>query len=147
MRKSIPKEMQLAVWNRDNWHCQYCGDAIFFSPSLKLLESMSPGHGYYDQHGKRGLMLKLLEDRCACCDHVDPVTKDGQSSLDNLIAACFSCNRKKSSGSMEKRVIDSHEIAARPKGWDGLASIYTKLSGSELSGSDPSWVRLINAKQ
>ena len=142
MRKSIPKEMQLAVWFRDDWHCQYCGDAIFFSPSLYLMELMSPGHGYYDQHGKRGSMLKILENRCACCDHIIPVAKGGETSLDNLIAACFSCNRSKSAGNLEKLDTDSIETTTRPKGWDGFASIYTKLFGA-----DSGWTRLIEAKQ
>src|SRR5688572_14990154 len=142
MRKSIPKPVQLAVWYRDNWHCQYCGAAIFFSPTLKLLETLSPGHGYYDQHGKRGSMLTPLEDRCACCDHVNPVAKGGEPSLENLVAACFSCNRKKSSGELIKRAIDRTEIATRPGGWDGFASLYPKLPGA-----DPEWSRLIEVEQ
>ena len=73
-REAIPKSLQLQVWYRDEWHCQYCAEPIFFSPTLALLDRLSPGHGYYDQHGKRGKMLSLFENLCACCDHVEPVS-------------------------------------------------------------------------
>lgn len=136
-RKSLNKQTQLTVWYRDRWHCSYCGQPIFFSPALKLLDALSPGRGYYHGNGKRGEMLALLENRCASCDHVTPVSKGGDDSLDNLVAACFECNRAKS---------DSHPgsptpapIAfARPPRWDGFASLY-----ANLPGADAQWVRWI----
>ena len=142
MRKSIPRRTQIAVWYRDGWHCHYCGEALFFSPSLKLLHSLSPGHGYYDQHGKRQSMLKILEDRCACCDHVIPVAKGGDNSIDNLVAACFSCNREKSAGELRERPLNLSEFSTRPSCWDGFASIYSKLDGG-----DKVWSRLIEVEQ
>ena len=56
-RTSIPKADQLHVWNRDNWTCKYCEDPVFFAPTLKLLEEKSPGHGYYQGHGKDGEII------------------------------------------------------------------------------------------
>jgi len=34
-------------------------------------------------------------------DHVQPISKGGGNNTDNLITACFDCNRGKSSGSLE----------------------------------------------
>jgi hypothetical protein len=142
MRDSIPRAMQLRVWYRDNWHCTYCGDPIFFSPTLKLLDSMSPGHGYYDRHGKRGAMIALLENLCACCDHVTPVAAGGENSLANLVAACFACNRAKSSGEPPRQGVEPSQNLARPERWDGLASLYLKLPGA-----DAQWCLVIKAEQ
>lgn len=50
-----------AIFARDNYTCQYCGE--------------------------RG---KKLE-----CDHVLPVSKGGSHAEDNLVTACFACNRSK----------------------------------------------------
>ncbi len=142
MREPISKTLQLAVWYKDGWHCKYCGEAIFFSPTLKLLDLMSPGHGYYDRHGKRGSMVSLLENLCACCDHMMPVAAGGGSSVENLVAACFSCNRKKSAGEMDLFVNAHLAHKSRPKSWDGFASIYPLLPGA-----DPKWSRLIEVEQ
>ena len=71
-RESITKADQLHVFDRDNWTCKYCGVPVFFSPTLKLLENLSPGHGYYHQHGKRGEMLRLFQMRNQCGALLDP---------------------------------------------------------------------------
>lgn len=132
MRESISKEMQLRVYIRDRWHCTYCAEPIFFSPTLKILDAMSPGRGYYDRHGRRGAMLSTLENRCACCDHVLPVAAGGPTDMENLVAACFECNRQKSDGQPpEKR---ERVGSTEPLAWDGFATLYV-----QLPGGDPAW--------
>ncbi len=137
MREPIPKATQLQVWYRDGWHCRYCCEPIFFSPTLKLLESLSPGHGYYDRHGKRGVMVSLFENHCACCDHVRPVASGGLTIMENLVSACFQCNRAKSDGPVPKSQ-ERTRHHPRPADWDGLASLYSKLPGA-----DRSWCRAL----
>ena len=136
-REPIAKGLQLKVMYRDRWHCRYCGEAVFFSPTLKLLDKLAPGHGYYDRHGKRGRMLGLLADRCAACDHVVPVASGGPTTPENLLAACFACNTRKSSQSpSEWKTVEPK--GEPPSGWDGLAGLY-----STLEGADPAWVGII----
>lgn len=46
-------------------------------------------------------------------DHIDPVSKGGENSLDNLITACFDCNRGKSDrllSSIPKTIQEKAEI-------------------------------------
>jgi len=48
-------------------------------------------------------------------DHIHPVSKGGNNSLDNLITSCFECNRGKSAGlltSIPQSVADKAEILA-----------------------------------
>lgn len=35
------------------------------------------------------------------CDHIDPSSKGGSDDIDNLITACFDCNRGKSNGTLD----------------------------------------------
>lgn len=60
-------------------------------------------------------------------DHIHPVSKGGKNSLDNLITACFSCNRGKSAGLLSdvpKSILDkATEIKEREAQLKG----YTKI--------------------
>ena len=55
------KNIRSAIFERDNYTCQYCG--------------------------ARGVRLE--------CDHILPVSRGGSSEYDNLVTACFECNRSK----------------------------------------------------
>lgn len=60
----------ISVFERDGWTCQLCGEAI------------DPGLGWPDR-------------MCATLDHVKPVARGGQDTLDNVQAAHYSCNSSK----------------------------------------------------
>lgn len=135
-RKNIPKRLQAQVFTRDRFRCRYCASDVFFSPALKALAAQHRGRGYYDTHGHRDRMSKMLLDRCACVDHVVPVDAGGQNELENLVCACWACNLEKSN----RRDAEWRERAARPSehtpGWDGLLAV--------LRGLEPhsEWLRL-----
>jgi len=44
--------------------------------------------------GARGIKLE--------CDHVTPISRGGGSGLDNLVTACFACNRSKHNKTLEE---------------------------------------------
>jgi 5-methylcytosine-specific restriction endonuclease McrA len=121
--------VKATVFERDRWACRYCGEAVFLSPALRALEELSPGHGYWHGNGRRELMTKLLLDRCAAVDHVNPVTRGGGDELENLVCACWSCNTKKSDGDpAEWRAKLRPSTEARVAiGWDGLFSVLRAL--------------------
>lgn len=140
LRSNFSKAEQLAVWRRDAWHCRYCLAPVFFSPALKALEELSPGHGYYHRNAKTGSMLPLLQWGWASVDHIVPVAAGGTNEPGNLVTACWRCN-------LSKR--DSPPELARPVlaltpdivalHWDGLSSVYAKLANRK-----DEWCRLIN---
>ena len=138
-RTSIPKADQLHVFNRDNWTCKYCGDPVFFAPTLKLLEDKSPGHGYHHEHGKTGEMLELFRTKFASVDHINPVTKGGKNSFDNYVTACWECNLTLKDTAVEDK--PSHDKINQDNidtNWDGLVSLYLKLAPD-----NDGWTRLI----
>jgi 5-methylcytosine-specific restriction endonuclease McrA len=121
--------VQAPVFVRDRWLCRYCGVEILFSPALKALDTVSPGHSYYSQQGSRSTMAKLLLDRCACIDHVTCVRDLGVSAPENLVAACWSCNLQKSSSgapAWRERLIPLSALAPA-SGWDGFVGLLRKL--------------------
>ncbi len=129
-RKTIQQKMQLMVWIRDGWTCRYCGKEVFFAPTLKLLEELSPHHGYYDAHGNERKMISLFAHRWASVDHDIPHSKGGEDSLNNYITACWRCNNTMKDKTYEQgkpipRKID--EVKQKP-GWDGMSSLYLVLN-------------------
>lgn len=142
-RINIPKKIQLAVWRRDHWTCRYCGEPVFFNPLFKLLNKLSPGHGYYHPHGKYDTRHPFLEKRMATADHVIPVTKGGQNNIGNLVTACWDCNSKfndKTVGIEKPAPSPINEKVATLK-WDGFSSVYV-IMGKEKSDE---WTKLLES--
>ena len=135
----ITKKEQLQVFKRDNWTCKYCGDPVFFAPTLKLLEEISPGQGYYHPRGKSGEMLELFRTKWASVDHINPVTKGGQNELDNYATACWDCNVSLNDKVENKPPPDKINQDNIKSNWDGLLSLYPKLAKTQ-----DSWVKLID---
>ncbi len=125
-RKSISKKIQAQVFQRDQWCCRYCGNEVFFSPALKVLDEQFPGKGYYHKNGKRGKMSKLLLNRCAAIDHIHPSALGGTNDIENLICACWECNSKKSNDPPQQwieKIIKIEDLALADH-WDGFLSIF-----------------------
>jgi len=143
VRKNLTKALQLAVWHRDAWHCRYCLKPVFFSPTLKLLEDLSPGHSYYHRNGKHGAMLPLFQWGWASVDHVLAVARNGTNEPSNLVTACWRCNLSKNDAHLESTTppqdIPPDLVALR---WDGLSSLYI-----ELAKKPDAWCRLIRRGQ
>ena len=59
------------IYERDNYSCQYCGN----------------------QRGSKNAKLSI--------DHIIPKSKGGQSTWENVVAACLKCNNKKSDSLLE----------------------------------------------
>lgn len=138
---SISDPLRFAVWHRDNWVCRFCGSPVFFSPTLKLLDKLSPGHGYYHQHGWQGKMLDLLGNKCAAAHHVDPRSKGGPSTEANLVTACMQCTMTiGDSGKKPEPGITNH--SAKMTNWDGLSTLYPRLAGI-LAEKENKWIEII----
>ena len=130
-RVTISKQLQISVFCRDHWLCRYCLEPVFFNPTLKLLQDLSPGHGYYHPHSKTGERLTLFQRRFASADHVVPVADGGQNIEENLVTACWECNLGKGNRDPNEFEICDVPDTHASVGWDGLATIYPKLPGAK----------------
>jgi 5-methylcytosine-specific restriction endonuclease McrA len=138
-RTPISKRTQLEIWVRDKWTCRYCGKCVIFAPTFKLLDELSPLHGYYDSHGNESKMNSLFARSWASIDHVIPHSKGGSDTNDNFVTACWRCNniindKTKLQGKPSVRPIDKEPNL----NWDGLSSVYLKLSKKK-----DAWTKLI----
>jgi 5-methylcytosine-specific restriction endonuclease McrA len=139
-RKYIPKKIQLLVWKRDHWTCRYCNQPVFFNPTLKIFEEISPGHGYYHPHGKRSIRHSFIDKRTASIDHIIPLKKGGSNSIDNYVTACWDCNLKYGEKTFDEgkpKPLPINEDAAKVN-WDGFSSLYLKLCKKR-----DEWARLL----
>jgi len=123
-RENIPPKVQLEVWQRDNWHCRYCGKPVFFAKTLKLLSEMNPNHEYFHPNGKTGAILPLFQWSWASVDHILPVSKGGKNELENYVTACWECNLKirDKVGSDKPTLREKFEST-----WDGFYGLYEIL--------------------
>lgn len=64
---AVSQRLRWAIFQRDNFSCQYCGRNI---------------------HIDQGLVLEI--------DHIKPISKGGTDDIDNLVTSCYECNHGKS---------------------------------------------------
>lgn len=89
----IPWHLRLAVIERDQCTCQYCGkrgEFIYRYGKPTVVENPK-GIKFQDVY-YNGEDVKSFE-----IDHIRPESKDGKTIIDNLILSCHTCNRKKGS--------------------------------------------------
>ena len=141
-RKNISKEIQLIVWRRDHWTCRYCNEPVFFNPTFKLFDKISPNHGYYHPHGKSDARHQFIEKRMATVDHIIPLSRGGSDTIDNYVTACWECNlkyREKTFDEGKPKPLPINKKAAKLN-WDGFSSLYLKLNKNK-----DEWTKLLQS--
>ena len=64
---------------------------------------MPTKHGLYDRDGGRCAYCgKAIPISAATVDHVQPICQGGESTWDNLVTCCISCNQRKGSRTPEQ---------------------------------------------
>ncbi len=124
-RSTVSESQQVAVFLRDQFTCRYCGRRLVFLPLLRLLSAMYPQLFPYHPNWKMTSTHIAYWRDTASCDHILPIARCGNSSMDNLATACYRCNDTKSSWSLEQLGWMLQPITNLP--WDGLSSQYLQL--------------------
>lgn len=79
--------------------------------------------------------------RSATLDHVNPIAGGGDAlSPDNLVTACWGCNRRK--GDLRLEEIGWSLTAPTDPAWLGLADLFNPLwivAGQPILGEDETW--------
>ena len=116
-----PDKYRKEVFARDKYTCQYCGNKVV---SKELLSAYSKVVGKENftavgttNQSRHGIVLGFR----ANADHIDPWTRGGKTSLENLVACCWSCNYGKSSYTLEELGINSPRDNLKTNNdWNGL---------------------------
>lgn len=122
-----PRRYEPEVFNRDNYHCRYCGLRLIAGetitafaklidvPRFKSTGTNAQRHGVV--HGFRPV-----------ADHVVPYKRGGRTDPDNLVTSCWSCNFGKDAYSIEELGIqDPRTREPIVDNWDGLFGLSKPL--------------------
>jgi len=119
------------VYERDCFRCRYCGLRIIakevFAEYSRIVGSEN--FSIERENSKRnGLTLGLR----GVADHVEPYASGGETSLENLVTSCYSCNFGKAGYTLEQLGIEDPRL--RPPvqdDWRGLTEFLPSLKRIE----------------
>jgi len=114
-----PIKIENEVFERDNYHCRYCGIRLFSKSFLKsgIFELGQNGKRNIDRHGIYMITFPVA-------DHVHPWTQKGETTIDNLVSSCGPCNYGKNNYTIKDLEIQNpFENPIQNKFWDGGLSI------------------------
>jgi hypothetical protein len=93
---SEPSETVIAsIYKRDRFHCRYCGCRVIPTQLMRLVSHFFPDDFPYHPNWKGGQTHPAFTSRSATLDHVVPWTGGGTNDPNNLVCACWICNRVK----------------------------------------------------
>jgi 5-methylcytosine-specific restriction endonuclease McrA len=113
-----PAEMRKALVQRDGHHCRFCGMPLIRVEVRRALHKYYPDAvpwdpaNVRDQH--RGLQAMWFQ-----YDHVQVHSRKGQTTLENLVAACSACNFGRDKYTLEEMRLSDPRANVRLPKWDG----------------------------
>ncbi len=114
-----------SVYNRDSYHCRYCGTPVVDKKVFKNFEK-KVGEKNFKATGKNNLERNgLIFAFRATADHVLPIKQGGKTTLENLVTSCWVCNYGKAEKTLEQIGLDDPRdrfILRRPT-WLGLTNL------------------------
>lgn len=143
-RRRTPAVATLAtIYERDRYQCRYCGARTVLTPVMRLLSTAYPREFPYHKNWKAGDVHPAIEIVSATHDHVEPVTRGGDSlNPDNIVTACWVCNSAK--GNLPLDALGWTLRNPDNDAWHGLADLYQglweSLGSPELGANERRWL-------
>lgn len=123
-REPIRQSRIVAMFQRDNWRCQYCGIRIggnreHFVKFAMDIDMPELAQGRTDET-RNGLYSLLM----ASYDHITPHSRGGTDDASNLVTACWCCQFGKYKFSLDEVGLQPPSPAGieRKGDWQGLCS-------------------------
>lgn len=138
------RDVIASVYDRDRYHCRYCTKQVLLTPLMRLLSRLYPDVLPYHSNWKVGHTHPAYAARSATLDHLVPLALNGDAiDRDNLVTACWVCNRIKGDLALADLGWTLRDIPETP--WRGLADQYETLwiaAGRPALGQDEmAWLR------
>jgi 5-methylcytosine-specific restriction endonuclease McrA len=148
--RDVPRRAQLAeglvasTYKRDRFHCRYCGCRVIPTQIMRLVSLFFQEDFPYHPNWKAGKTHPAIVARSATIDHKQPLAGNGTNDPDNLVCACWVCNRIKGDLSLEQIRWEVMPISG-DSDWDGLTRYYRalwELKSCPSEGGHARWVPL-----
>ena len=124
-----PRAVKAAVFARDHYHCRYCGRKVILTPVMRLLSRLYPDDFPYHPSWRVDSTHPAFTSASATLDHVVPVSHGGHPvDPDNLVTACWTCNRRKGDLSLDE--LGWSLVEPDDPTWTGLADLFEPLWGA-----------------
>jgi 5-methylcytosine-specific restriction endonuclease McrA len=109
------------LFKRDGWRCRWCGCRVASPQAQDAMRACLPGAiPWGDEDGYHGAFFALT----ASVDHVVPYSAGGSNDLENLVAACWSCQFGRGAYTIEQfGLVDPRSRPPLVDGWDGLCRV------------------------
>lgn len=98
-------KFEAPIFNRDNYHCRYCGSKVIAKKDFKKMQRLL-GEEDFPLRGTNESRSGYYLIFCATLDHVYPRSLGGATDEDNLVTCCWSCNYGKSNYTLEQIGLD-----------------------------------------
>lgn len=109
------------IYARDHYQCRYCGERVILTAAMRLISRLYPIQFPYHPNWKADSTHPAFVSRSATLDHVKPIVGGGDPiAPDNLVTACWNCNRRK--GDLDLEEIGWSLVEPRDKDWRGLTN-------------------------
>jgi hypothetical protein len=128
LRRPLPIPLIAQVFKRDHFICRYCETWTIPTAVLRAISSVPVLQVRLPYHRSKRVdsTHPIYRSHGATCDHIEPVVLGGPDrDIDNLVTACWACNRTKADQRLEDTKITLAPIASVD--WDGLTGRYRAI--------------------
>ncbi len=132
------------VYARDCYQCRYCGEKTILTPVMRLLSRFFPDEFPWHPNWKSDQTHPAFVSRSTTLDHIQPIAGGGDPvDEDNLVTACWGCNRRKGDLILDELGWELHAPADGL--WRGLTELYEPAwiaaGRPKLSETEMEWMR------
>ncbi len=116
------KKVEHRIFERDNWHCRFCGIRVIDRRVRTIMSRLIPdkqllrGRGNLKRHACYVVSTSL--------DHVLPRSWGGTNDESNLVTACWPCQFSRMENRIDEcRIFDPRDREPIQSNWDGLLRV------------------------
>lgn len=114
--------LEFSIFERDGWHCRFCGCPVVAKPARKKLGVLFPDVARWGRiNTQKHFGLAALE---STLDHLLPHSRGGDNGPANLITACGPCQFGRGSWTLDEVGLEN-PLEREPirNSWDGLTRL------------------------
>jgi hypothetical protein len=130
----------LNVFIRDGFVDRYSGARLVFPPTLRLISLALPSEFPFHRNWRMDACHIAFYELAATIDHIVPICRGGNNSLDNLVTTSMVKNSAKANFTIEELGWSLLDVGVDEE-WDGLLGWFISQTESEPSVQSNAYFR------